>query len=71
MCKESAKLGLAALKTNNNILCITDDSEEEKYSACLIIMQVDILIIFLSNHVLPIPNNINLYNYTINLVFNH
>ncbi len=38
--------------------------EEEKYSVCIIIMQVDILIIFfLSTLILPIPNNINLNNY--------
>ncbi len=38
-------------------------AEEEKYSACIIIMQVDILLIFFSKHILPIPNNINLNNY--------
>ncbi len=33
------------------------------YIACIIIRRVDILIIFFSKHILPIPNHINLNNY--------
>ncbi len=38
-------------------------AEKEKYSACIIIMQADILIIYFSKHILPIPNHIDLINY--------
>ncbi len=41
------------------------------YSVCIIIRHVDILIIFFSKHILPIPNHIYLNNYYYNFIFNH
>ncbi len=41
------------------------------YNACIIIRHVDILIIFFSKHILPIPNHIYLNNYYYNFIFNH
>ncbi len=61
--REAAKFWLAALTTNHNIPCITTTAEDEKYSACIILIQVGILIIFFSKHILPIQNDINLNNY--------
>ncbi len=33
------------------------------YTVCIIIEHIDFLVIFLSKHILPVPNHINLNNY--------